>query len=350
MTTKHFLIITSTIIFSLLIASGCKKENEETWLIVKDEVKDGGPGKDGIPALESQTFVASSEVSYLDDNDLILGIVSGNVARAYPHPVLDWHEIINDKIDNIEIAVVYCPLTGTGTGWNRIINGELTTFGVSGLLYNSNIIPYDRKTDSNWSQLRLDCVNGELIGTKIETIPLVETTWKTWKAMYPNTTVVSENTGHNRNYNVYPYGDYKTNQSKLLFPVNKEDGRLPNKERVHTVIEDNSAKAYKLSDFDSGVKAITDNFAGKSLIIVGSSEQNFAVSFERQLSDGTSLDFTAVQDALPIILTDTENNEWDIFGTAVSGPRAGQQLVPTNAIIGYWFSFAAFYDNLLLYE
>ena len=88
------------------------------------------------------------------------------------------------------MAITYCPLTGTGIGWNRVISGNTTTFGVSGLLFNTNLIPYDRSTDSNWSQMKLECVNGQLLGETIPTFHVVETTWKTWKTMYPNTMVV----------------------------------------------------------------------------------------------------------------------------------------------------------------
>jgi len=139
--------------------------------------------------------------------NLVIGFAQGDDARAYPHFILDWHEIVNDRVGDIHIAVTYCPLTGTGIGWEREINGSVTTFGVSGLLFNSNLIPYDRNTDSNWSQIRLDCVNGDLIGTEAETHVLVETTWKT---MYPKTLVMSMNTGYNRSYGNYPYGNYRT--------------------------------------------------------------------------------------------------------------------------------------------
>lgn len=205
--------------------------NKDEWLILAADVLDGGPGKDGIPAIDNPKFIGASEVTYLNDDDLVLGFADGSQVRAYPHSILDWHEIINDDIGNIAISVVYCPLTGTGIGWDRIIRGTKTTFGVSGLLYNSNIIPYDRVSDSNWSQLLLKSVNGELSGERAKTYNLFETTWKTWKSMYPNTKVVSTDTGSQRNYGQYPYGEHKTNRN-LIFPANNKDNRLHVKERV----------------------------------------------------------------------------------------------------------------------
>jgi len=341
------------IILFCVFLIACEKDsavNNGEWLIPIDEVRDGGPGKDGIPALENPSFTAPSSATYLADNDLVLGYVSGSIAKAYPHSILDWHEIINDDINGTALAITYCPLTGTGSSWGRKINGSVTTFGVSGLLYNSNLIPYDRSSNSNWSQMRLDCVNGELIGTHIVTYQLVETTWETWKVMYPNTTVVSESTGHNRNYGNYPYGDYRTNQSKILFPVNNTDDRIPNKERVHGILENGNAKVYSINLFDETIRVIDDNIGSASIVVAGSKTKNIIVSFNTTLSDGSSLSFEAVQDSLPILLKDDEGTRWDVFGNGVSGPGMGKKLTPTTSFIGYWFAWAAFYPDVEIYE
>ena len=337
------------LVFGTLSITACKKNKvSKEWAIPKDEVLDGGPGKDGIPSVDDPIFITAATATYLNETDLVLGYVSGNVAKAYPHAILNWHEIINDNANGDNIAIIYCPLTGTGIGWSRELNGETTTFGVSGFLYNSNIIPYDRKTDSNWSQLRMDCVNGELSGTEAETYQLVETTWETWKEMYPSTTVVSEETGVNRNYSEYPYGDYRTNHSNLNFPVSNSDGRLPNKQRVLGVLVNDKAKAYSLTDFGDNVTVIEDLFNTIPLVAAGSSADNFIVAFDRRIS-GVELDFEPVQDSLPIILKDNEGNRWDVFGNALSGPRTGQKLIQLESMMGYWFSYAAFYPGLELY-
>jgi hypothetical protein len=327
----------------------------DQWDIPRDQVLDGGPGKDGIPALENPSSNNASSSSYLSDADLILGYKNGTEIVAYPHRILDWHEIINDNVNGQAIAVTYCPLTGTGIGWERTINGVVTTFGVSGLLYNSNLIPYDRKTNSNWSQIRLNCVNGELRGREIVTFPLVETTWKIWRSMYPETKVISINTGFNRNYSQYPYGDYKTNNNKILFPYQPVDVRLKAKERVHGIIINGTAKAYRFETFATGTKMIEDEFRSTPLVIVGSHEKNFIVSFERILENGTelSLSLAPEQDQnsySPIILEDQEGNKWNIFGEAVSGPRTGQKLKYTNSFMGYWFSWGAFYSGIEIFK
>jgi hypothetical protein len=334
------------------VIGGNNQSNGSTeWDIPQAEIFDGGPGKDGIPALEDPNLINAGEVSFLSDNDLVLGYKNGNEVIAYPHPILDWHEIINDKVNGHAFAVTYCPLTGTGIGWNRVLDGQETTFGVSGLLYNSNLIPYDRRTDSNWSQIRLDCVNGALRGTDIETFNLLETTWNTWKTMYPSSKVVSTQTGHSRNYGRYPYGDYRTNNNNIIFPFSPRDNRLDSKERVLGVLIDGNAKVYRFSSFTGGTTLIEDDVRNEPLVIVGNEEQNFIVAFMRRLDDGTILNFSVAPDqnsSTPsaTILTDSEGNHWNVFGEAVSGPRSGQKLSATASFIGFWFSWGAFYPGV----
>ncbi len=309
---------------------------------------DGGPGKDGIPAIQNPDLITASQAAYLSDEDLVLGFVDGTEARAYPHPILDWHEIINDDINSHSVAVIYCPLTGTGIGWDRMVNNSKTTFGVSGLLYNSNIIPYDRESDSNWSQLLLKSVQGQLAGTPAKTYNLLETTWKTWKELYPSTKVLSTNTGHNRNYGRYPYGNYKTD-TRLIFPVNKSDDRLHRKERVLAVIVENNARVYRFESFGEGISIVADEFEDNQFVVAGSNELNLMVAFNRELGNGTILSFEPVVNELPVILVDHEGTRWDVFGRGVDGPRAGQQLEQATQIMGYWFSFAAFYRNVSIH-
>lgn len=328
---------------------GTKNPLSGDWSIPVSEVRDGGPGKDGIPALTDPEMVGIDDISYIDDNDLVMGYEIHGEARAYPHAVLDWHEIVNDQVGDILIAVTYCPLTGTGIGWDREINGNVTTFGVSGLLYNSNLIPYDRRTDSNWSQIGLECVNGPLMGTRAVTHALVETTWGTWKEMYPETLVLSKNTGYSRSYGFYPYGNYRTDHNYLIFPVSNMDNRLPNKERVHGIVMNGSARIYTFGNFSERVTVVEEEFEGQPFVIVGNETDNFIVSYLRDPGDGTILTFCGIQGKYPVVMTDEEGSEWDVFGRAVSGPRQGAQLKQASSFIGYWFSFAAFYPHLSIY-
>ncbi|QCW98751.1 DUF3179 domain-containing protein [Aggregatimonas sangjinii] len=315
--------------------------NATEWSIPISEVLDGGPGRDGIPALENPSFLTATEATFLVDNDLVIGYKNGDDVRAYPHNILDWHEIVNDNIGDVSLAVTYCPLTGTGIGWNRIIRGQETTFGVSGLLYQTNLMPFDRATESNWSQLLNESVNGSLIGEKIDVITLVETDWKTWKDLYPDTKVVGRDTGFSRTYGTYPYGDYRTNNTSFLFPTPKDD-RLPAKDRVHAIIDESNAKVFQFSDFTS-TPVIKDTFMGRNYLLVGN--ENFIMSYALNSSQD-ALDFEYAFDGnSEVIFSDNEGNSWNIFGEAVAGPREGERLASSTAFMAYWFSIPAFYET-----
>ncbi len=347
------LILNKILIIGILILTftKCNTVNESLpsstaggdWLIPADQVFDGGPGQDGIPALTNPEFGDAGSAGYLGDADLVIGVKVANDIKAFPHPILDWHEIINDDVNGIKMAITYCPLTGSGIAWSRIVNQTETTFGVSGLLYNTNLIPYDRLTSSRWSQMKLQSVNGELKGTFIKTYKIVETTWKTWRSMYPATKVVTTNTGYSRSYGVYPYGDYKTNNSSLLFPVNNKDTRLPQKERVLGVLVNGAAKAYKIGSFGK-LDIISDNVGGENIVVAGSSTDNFIVAYNRSVS-GTTLEFTPLTGQLPLIMKDNLGNKYDIFGVAIEGPNVGAELRQTTSYIAYWFAWAAFYPK-----
>ena len=321
------------------------------WLIPKEKVVDGGPGKDGIPAISHPKFLTINQVKFLKDDDLVIGIRRGGVIRAYPHPILNWHEIVNDWLGDLPLAITYCPLTGSAIAWKRVVQGQVTTFGVSGLLYNNNLIPYDRATDSNWSQMLMECVNGPLIRTFAEVYPVVETSWRTWRTFYPGTEVLSTETGYQRNYSVYPYGDYRTNNDFLLFPnLTNDDRRLPRKMRVLGIIVDKATRVYPLPRFSSEIQVINDQFQGHPIVIAGSRRWNFAVAYFRVDSEGNEIQFTAVQNEPPVIMQDQAGNRYDLLGKVVQGPNRGRQLQAVRSFISYWFAWGAFYPNAEIYS
>lgn len=324
---------------------------EGDWLIPVGSVFDGGPGCDGIPAISEPDFVAPAQATYLNDNSLVLAVDNGDgPVKLYAHNVLDWHEIVNDEADGKPVAIVYCPLTGTGIGWDRTVNGTVTSFGVSGLLYNTNIIPYDRETGSNWSQQRMQCVNGERSGERPVTTNLLELSFGVAKTLFPDAVVTSDRTGFNRNYQAYPYGDYRTNDDNIIFPIDNPDDRVDNKERVLGLIDGEQAKAYRFQSFAAeGWSMITDEFAGRELVVVGSQSPEVMVVFDRRLADGTVLDFTLSATEGTDVLTDQEGNVWNLLGRAISGPRTGQKLDAPTAMMGYWFGWGAFYPGLPVY-
>ncbi|MTE26874.1 DUF3179 domain-containing protein [Winogradskyella ouciana] len=317
-----------------------------TWLIPSDQVRDGGPGKDGIPSIDNPMFTNVASVNFLSDDELIVGIKQGDVVKAYPHYVIDWHEIVNDDVNGTDMTISYCPLTGTAFAWESLADSSFTTFGVSGLLYNSNLILYDRQTDSNWSQILQQCVNGELIGDTPEKIMVVETNWGTWKDAYPNSLVLNSNTGFSKPYGTYPYGPYKTSHDFFLFVPEILNPALPNKQRVFALMANNQSRVYKFSDFNNG-NVLRENFFNKNFLIVG--DENLIVAFELNGSN-SNLTFTYDFQNSEAFFKDNEGSKWNMFGEAIEGPREGQKLTPANSVTSMWFAIAAFFPNPTIYQ
>ncbi|MFQ5706323.1 MAG: DUF3179 domain-containing protein [bacterium] len=316
------------------------------------EIIAGCLGRDCIPALQNPELISLDQATFLKEDDLLEGLIVGDEVRGYPLRILDWHEIINQNFSTNDIAVTYCPLTGSAVALETEAN--LVSCGVSGLLYNNNLIPYDRGTGSNWVQMLLRSVNGVLRGEEMITVPLIETSWRTWKKMFPNSRVVSTNTGFNRPYNIFPFGTYKTDPF-LLFPIMIDDKRLPRKERLHGIIADRfnfKAKTYQFSLFENA-RAINDQVEGEPVVVAGMKSAAFYISYSRIAQDGTVLRFdikTESPHIFPFDLTDNEGDVWNLLGEAVSGPRKGEKLTPTVSYNAYWFAWGTLFPDVPIFH
>jgi len=215
-------------------------------LIPVKAIEQGGPPRDGIPSIDNPRFVGAAR-SGLKDGDRVLALARNGVARAYPVRILNWHEVVNDQIGNEAVAVTYCPLCGTGMAFDaRVASSTASSFGVSGLLYNSDVLLFDRGTESLWSQLLEQAVAGPLKGARLTPVPLTHTSWADWRARHPRTEVLSTDTGHVRDYDRDPYAGYE-NVARLMFDVQHRDDRLPVKEWVLGLRIGGQAKAYPFS-------------------------------------------------------------------------------------------------------
>jgi hypothetical protein len=323
-------------------------------IVPRDEILDGGPGPDGIPPLETPQFVRNSSAIDLDPAELVVGVKIGDDIRAYPHNIMNWHEVVNDQYTvngaSERATLSYCPLTGSAVLWKSFMETNDETYGTSGLLYNSNLVMYDRASTGLWSQMQEQSIRGPEVTRIPDRLQVVETTWGTWKAMYPATLLLSEDTGFSRNYQAYPYGTYREDQ-RLLFPANNsDDDRLHRKERVLGINVGTDTRVYPVANFSANVEVINDTVGDMQVVVAGSNGLNFGVVFNRELEDCTVLDFTAVQDKLPVVMRDNEGNEWDVFGVAVSGARTGEQLQKTNSYVAYWFAWTAFFPGADIHQ
>lgn len=231
------------------------------------EIQSGGPPKDGIPALTNPKFISAAEASYLRAKDRVIGVVSGRESRAYPLAILNYHEIINDRIGELPLAVTYCPLCDSAVVFDRRTPLGEREFGVSGLLYNSNVLMYDRSdTESLWSQVKGEGVSGPGARMKLTVLPMELTTWAAWQNRNPNTTVVSSETGHRRNYQGSPYTRY-FKQPNLMFPVKPISNALPLKESVLGVWDDANAMAIPISAFEGKSKQIEKSLGSRKFTV-----------------------------------------------------------------------------------
>jgi hypothetical protein len=235
--------------------------------IPKDEVLRGGVPKNGIPAILKPKFVKAEKMLNMRDDDEVLGVVHNGVARAYPLRIIVWHEIVNDTVGGMPIAATYCPLCGSSMVFDRRVDGVEHTFGVSGLLYNSDVLMYDHQTESLWSQLKTESVAGPKAGAALTWLPAPLMKWAAWKKKYPESEVLSADTGYRRNYRSDGYASYKKSD-QIMFDVPITRKELPLKSWVVGVLVDGSAKAYSIEHLETnGVKPFRDVVGGRNIIV-----------------------------------------------------------------------------------
>lgn len=273
-------------------------------LVPEEEIMGGGPPRDGIPALVDPARDSAEKADrWLRGEDRVLGIEINDVAVAYPISILTWHEIVNDIVGGRPVAVTFCPLCGTGVVFEAGLIGERMVFGVSGLLYKSDVLMYDRATDSLFSQLLMQGITGPLRGTRLEAVPAAVTTWKAWKGRHPNTWVLSRALPFGRDYGTDPYGQYHKSGS-TMFPVRGVDRSHRPKEWAYLILS-----------------------AGKKFLVAESVLKGFEKDgiHRFRFSDGEI-----------VLVFDPENRE-----LLVRGGPAGEEVV----IPGYWFALSAFHPD-----
>lgn len=231
------------------------------------EILQGGPAKDGIPAIDQPRFIRAGEVrSHLKDTDRVLGVVRGGIAKAYPIRILNWHEIVNDTFGTERIVVTFCPLCGTGMAYLSQAGGKPLSFGVSGLLYNSDVLLYDRQTNSLWSQILSTAVSGPMKGARLTPVALSHTTWRDWMKRHPDTLVLSVDTGFERDYGRDPYEGYVQNPA-VLFPVTGQSARYHPKEQVIGVELNGQFKAYPFVELSKTHGEVVDTVGGQTITV-----------------------------------------------------------------------------------
>ncbi len=323
-------------------------------LLPLDDLLSGGPPPDGIPAIDDPQHQPVGDVDWLDDDEPVLSLTVGEETRAYPLRVLTWHEIANDVVGGVPVAVTYCPLCNSGVAFERTVEGEETTFGVSGLLYADNLVMFDRATESLWPQLTGRAAVGVRTGTELRSIPVGTVGWAQFRDEHPDALVLSRETGHDRDYGRNPYVGYDDPGSDPLFPLPEElDRRLPAKARVVGVGTGDDAVAVERSRLasvgavavDVGERPVTlwhlpgQRSALGAAEIAEGAEIGTVAAFVARL-DGEELRFA--RDAAGAVTDEATGSTWNAFGRATDGPLAGQRLRPAVHLDTFWFSWVAF--------
>lgn len=311
----------------------------EGWLIPPNQVVGGGVGQDGIPSLEEPKFIEATKVDFLTDDDLAVGIKIANEIRIFPHRIIDRHEIVNDQISGQEYTLTFCPLTGSTVTLDR---SSSDSYGVSGLLHNSNLIYYNRTDGSFWSQMKLTAVRGESVCEQADFLPSLEMTWANWKENFPEVKVLSNQTGFDRNYNTQSFSQAISENDVSLWPYSPKDERLKNFEKVLVVIIDNQPKAYPLNFFDSGPDLIIDTFNGSQLIVAGDLQKQLITAFE--INDSQEYE---MQQSAGVMKIRSGGHEWDLFGNTLNSQV---DLNPATSYVAYWFSVGAMFPQLEIFN
>ncbi len=319
---------------------------------------DGGVGRDGIPALMNPDLVAADDpaASYLrlyaaeqaDVPELpelrVIGLLVDGLAVAIPHNILWWHEIANFEFGGRRMAVTYCPLTAsalvfdaTGVGAQR--------FGVSGLVFMNNLVMFDPETESLWPQMMMGARCGPLRGTGLVTFPHVEMGWEAWKALHPDTKVVSSDLGFGRDYARYPYDLYEAADEFLLFPMPEDaDRRLRSKDRVLGVPHRNGGLAFsfdRLANEGEHV-AVTATVGGTPMVVLWDRAAGAAQAYEPRSPVGPA----SISVEGERFVDRQSGSRWTVDGAAIEGSRTGERLVPVaDAFVSFWFAWSAFYPE-----
>ena len=311
-----------------------------------------GQTKDGIPSIDRPKFLTTAEADFLADQEPVIAFERDGDARAYPIQILIWHEIVNDVVGGHPVIVTFCPLCNSAITFDRVVDGHTLDFGVSGFLRNSDLVMFDRTTESWWQQVTGEAIVGDFTGTQLELLPSTIVSWADFKAAFPDGRVLSRQTGFSRPYGLNPYQGYDNiNSSPFLFDGDA-DGRLAAVERVVAVELEGETVAYPFSRLET--QSVVADRVGSTEIVVffkagttsaldrssiaGSRDVGSAAVFLPTI-DGQKLSFRADGDAF---VDNETGSRWDILGRAVAGPLKGSSLEPVVSGSHFWFAWAAF--------
>lgn len=359
---KSFALLAATLL--LLASKGLNAQgSRENWrtdfnnhTVPLEEIVSGGPPKDGIPAIDSPFFVSVSTADeWLSDREPVALIEIGDIARAYPLQILIWHEIVNDQIGETPVTITFCPLCNTTLAFDRRFEGRVLDFGTTGRVRHSDLVMYDRQTETWWQQATGRAIVGELAGGQLKFIGAPVVSWRDVKANFPHAQVLSRQTGFRRSYGQNPYRGYDrigNSPMRRLFQRVLDD-RLEAMERVVTVSVGSVSAAYPFSFLETN-PVVNDELDGERFVVFWTPGTASALdsrdiaqgrdvgsgSVYSRIVDGLELEFAAVGDGR--FQDDRTGSEWNSLGKAISGTMRGKRLTPIPHGNHFWFAWAVF--------
>jgi hypothetical protein len=324
-----------------------------------EEFRSGGPPKDGIPSIDDPNFASTDEASdFVSDREPVAVVERGGEVRAYPLQILTWHEIVNDEIGGEAVAVTYCPLCNSTVVFDRELDGEPVEFGTTGMLRKSDLVMYDRRTETWWQQLTAEAVVGELAGEELEVLPSQILSFGELKRLHPDASVLSRDTGHNRRYGQNPYQFYDEPDRQPFALGEEADTTLPPMERVSVIqLDRDTAVVYPFSRLAEEAP-VNDEIDGREIVVLYDPEIASALDsteiaagrevggsavFERTV-DGRTLEFEPGP-AAQIFRDAQTGSTWTMGGLATDGSLEGTQLDQIPHDDQFWFALAAFFED-----
>ena len=324
-------------------------QNDDVCLVPCNGIVNGGPGIDGIPSIDNPVYITKDEADkQWKGSDLVAGVVIDGQAYAFPYLIMNWHEIVNDVFGNVRYALTYCPLTGSALLFDRDKSIGGATFGVSGKLFQNNLVMYDRDTMTYYSQMYHIGIKGKDIGNLLDPVPIVETTWRAWSQLFPDTVVLSTETGYSRDYSRSPYGIYDESKSIYFsthYDFEKEPDKLYHPKNKTVVITTNEGvHAVPFGVLKDNPAYVLDS-TNESIVIFFIGEENLALTyyFDPAVSGSSFKKLDEIDSSTHFPLFEDENgNKWNILGKSIDSDKS---LFQVNSFNAFWFAVISFYPN-----
>ena len=326
------------------------------------EILSGGPPKDGIPSVDDPQFISAEEAgSWLQAQEPVIFLRIGDDARAYPLQILVWHEIVNDVVDGRPVLVTFCPLCNTAIAFERTVDGRVLDFGTTGRLRYSNLIMYDRQTETWWQQANGEAIAGELTGTRLEFLPAAIISWEDFQEAYPQGKVLSTETGTFRAYGQNPYVGYDdVSNTPFLYRGPETPGQLRPMTRVLAMERNGDVVAFPYGTLEE-LRLVNESVGGEDLVVLwesgtASALDSSGIAFGRDVGSANAFSRLVDDVSLTFALDGSDfvdeqtGSRWTILGVATEGPLAGRRLEPIVAVNHFWFSWVAFQPDTRVYR